>query len=99
MSKTDELLKEFLQAPKPSWVIPSDVAVMAQLILLGEIKYADRQAVCARCGLSDDKALLRSLKRMEAAGWAYKGESWKPVQDFVKKHKEAFKEQPKGEPK
>jgi hypothetical protein len=73
MSKTDEVLRDFLAADKPDWCIPTDVLVTAQLISLkGEfLSYGD---MAKRCGLSDLKAVQRSLTRLVIAGWAVKNE-------------------------
>jgi DNA-binding MarR family transcriptional regulator len=79
MSKADTVLREFLSATKPDWTIPTDVLLMAQLIaLVGE--YPGHEAMSARCSLKDAKAVMRSLKRLEAAGWITKTDGEYTVQ-------------------
>jgi hypothetical protein len=72
MSEPDAVLREFVNAPKPAWCIPSDVAVMSALIVLNSAEYPGHEAVGARCAIRDSKAVMRSLKRLEAAGWVIK---------------------------
>jgi hypothetical protein len=71
MSKTDDL-REFLLAPKPDWMLPVDVSVMANLILLNGADYVGHEVIAARSGVADSKAILRSLGRLSAAGWIRK---------------------------
>jgi SOS-response transcriptional repressor LexA len=69
MSKTtDEVLRAFLLAPKPDWTIPADVCVISQLILQdGQPVSWDELAL--RCGLSDAKAIVRSIQKLRPSGW------------------------------
>lgn len=100
MSKADEMLREFLSAPKPDWMIPVDVCAMAQLILLGNDPYPGHEAMGIRCASRDQfgKAVLRALKKLEAAGWAYKhGGGYRAARDFMEKNPKAF--HPKEETK
>lgn len=69
-----ETLKEFLATPKPEWCLPVDVVLLAQLVLDEGKPYAGHEALAARCGLRDDKAIVRSLGRLKAAGWIIKGD-------------------------
>lgn len=67
----NKALTQFLLAPKPSWCIPADVAVLAVLAAGQDKPYPGHSIVSARSGLSaiDVKSLMRALKRLEAAGW------------------------------
>jgi hypothetical protein len=70
----NKALTQFLLAPKPSWCIPADVAVLAVLAAGQDKPYPGHSVVSARSGLSaiDVKSLQRALKRLEAAGWIEK---------------------------
>lgn len=58
MSKTDDLLREFLSAPKPAWMIPIDVIVMAQLIIIGKDEYPGHEAIGVGGGQSRPEAQM-----------------------------------------
>jgi hypothetical protein len=67
-----ETLTEFLAAQKPEWCIALDVLLTAQLLLTDGQPYPGHKVLAARCGLSDDKAIVRSLGRLRASGWIVK---------------------------
>lgn len=66
MSRLD-VLRKFLLAEKPRWCLPVDIALTACLI--AEDEYPGHEAIATHCGIHDVKAIMRSLKRLEAAGW------------------------------
>jgi hypothetical protein len=66
------MLRQFLAVPKPDWAIPTDVAVMCVLITCHGGEYIGHGALGDRCAIRDSKSVLRSLKRLEAAGWVQK---------------------------
>jgi len=60
-------LVDFLLAPKPDWMIPADVSVMMQMIVLDGQPYRS-EVVAPRAGMGIG-TLRRSISKLEAAGW------------------------------
>lgn len=94
MSKADEQLRQFLAVPKPAWAIPTDVSCLCVLIACQNEPYPGHSVISARVGLSavDVKSLMRSLKRLEAAGWVVKQDGgYKVCPDKFPKAEDAAK--------
>jgi hypothetical protein len=95
----NEALKQFLLAPKPSWCIPADVAVLAVLSAGLDKPYPGHSIVSARAGLSshDVKSLMRALKRLQAAGWIQMQKEKTDYQNVQYGFTVVFDNLPKGE--
>jgi hypothetical protein len=65
-----DILRKFILAPKPDWMLASDVTVTAALIA-ADGRYPGHDAMCARCAIAQ-AALLRSYSKLSAAGWLVK---------------------------
>jgi hypothetical protein len=65
-----DLLHKFILAPKPDWMLASDVIVTAALIA-SDGTYPGHAVMCARCGIAE-AALLRCYSKLSAAGWLVK---------------------------
>ena len=63
-----ELLISFLRASKPEACKTTEVVVVCQLILLNG-SACDPKALAPLCGLTDDKAIIRTLKGLVLAQW------------------------------
>ena len=68
---TQELLVSFLKTPKPDWAKTTEVVVTCQIIIL-DGRPCDPKALAPLCGLTDEKAIMRAFKGLQAAQWVTK---------------------------